>query len=191
MVPDIASPHTVSTPDLATEDSREPDEKMVCRSMKPRVFLCLLAAVLFATHSDVHAQIVDRVVGIGFKIGHTVGEEGGFTVGFEATYVWRYREEFVGIVLGTDIAGAMTRVTLGIEGGAGMGLSIGPSLVLDNSTATFGITASPFLGYYFYPYYCFTYRFEASNLHELGAFLKFPIATRNERREGPWIQPFK
>ena len=59
------------------------------------------------------------------------------------------------------------------------------------ATLPSAITATPFVGYYVYPYYSYTYRFGTADLHEFGGYLKYPANSHSGQSEGPWIQPFK
>lgn len=86
--------------------------------------------------------------------------------------------ETYGIVINLDTDFSdLFKIRVGGEWvGPFIGLEAGPALVFDKQGTHLGMGFTPWLGYYLFGYYTFTWLFDdAPNHHELGLYLKSPL----------------
>lgn len=138
--------------------------------------LFLLLAIVPAT-ADAQS-ISDIVISPGVKISSSSGTEGGFTYGFELSITYYPSGlAYYGLVVDYDHASRGRRkIHLGAEVGTIFtGIEIGPTLVLGAYDPQAGLTLTPNVGGYVYPFYSITFLPDMV-LHEGGAYIKFPMA---------------
>jgi hypothetical protein len=174
-----------------SDDSRRTRTFRGCRAAAVLVTLYL---ALLLSPGRAHA---DAVWGWspGVKLGWTFGY--GVTYGFELSFVrlpdldlhggivevvfdgfGQFITRTYGIVftLNTDFR-KLFKMRVGAEWvGPGIGLEVGPTLVVDRHGTHLGIGLAPWLGYVLFGYYDFTLVLaRAPNLHEMGLALKSPL----------------
>jgi len=115
----------------------------------------------------------------GLKFGHTFGDKGGYTIGFEISYTWFIHEKGYGAFIGIDYCAKAKRIRYNV-GAEYLFLAIGPTLIVEENSRDVGLNVTPFAGLIFIPYYSYTYRIAKDDLHELGSFLKIPIQVSGE-----------
>jgi hypothetical protein len=117
----------------------------------------------------------------GIKIGYTLGESGGFTYGFEVSYVITGQNNLdpaYGFVLDYDWFGKSRKLHLGVEFMRQLGgIDIGPTLVWTNEQLVIGGSVIPFFKFLVAPYINFSYLNNNETLFEVGTYLKAPIQT--------------
>jgi hypothetical protein len=70
------------------------------------------------------------------------------------------------------------RMRVGAEWvGPGIGLEVGPALVVSKHGTAAGLGITPWIGYHLFGYHTFTWAFSrrVPNMHEIGAYLKAPL----------------
>ena len=122
-----------------------------------------------------------RFLSPGVKLGYTFGPSGGFTYGFEVSYVVWSKEDYIyGLVIDWDRCGKRTKLHIGGEIGIIAGIDVGPTLIWEQGEAGAepGVTLTPYFGAIVpYVFYSYTYRLErGTSINELGGFLKVPIS---------------
>ena len=146
-------------------------------AMKIAIPLFLLLAA-----GNSHAQESWNFLNVGFKFSHTVGEGGGFTPGIEVSYTMLGKQFGGGILFSADVCNGRSKVHIGVEGLAGgAGVSIGPTWINASGNTAAGYTLTFFGGLLAYPYYSYTSAPQLSPYHEVGLFLKFPVAMAGRR----------
>jgi len=123
----------------------------------------------------------------GAKVGYAFGENGGFTYGFELSYVRTgptWIEGKYGVVLNVDRLNELIKYHIGVEyiGGAIMGGELGPSIIVRNGEIDYGIQATPFLSIFLIPYYSHTIVFNGNDINEVGLFIKLPFQIEPKRK---------
>ena len=152
--------------------------------MRIRFFISLCLVFLFSlalTRSV--AQVKHIWLSPGLKIGYTLGETGGFTIGTEISYVWEFNEErmvgMAGAVVGFDycISSQRFKLNLGIEGPSPLwGASIGPTAIWEKGQTRGAITFALYVGAWLYLYFANTFPFDGKDiLYEPGLYIKAPI----------------
>ena len=149
-------------------------------------FQRILVVLILANFAFANAQTTLSIFSPGIKLGYTFGDPGGFTYGVELSYVEMVNHQpyhglpygfSYGPVFNLDRFDGVTRLHLGFETVLGVGLCIGPTLVIQDGRQHWGYSVIPFIGLIVYPYYNFTsagdFRF-----NEVGSYLKFPILPR-------------
>lgn len=121
----------------------------------------------------------------GMKLGYAFGENGGFTYGFELSFVVTSRDSkhpSRGITLNYDFISKGSRVHLGFEYlSPFIGIDVGPTMYTTQSTNNFGFSVIPFIGIFIIPYYNFTYINSDGTFNEIGSYIKIPIQTDHYR----------
>jgi hypothetical protein len=112
---------------------------------------------------------------VGPKLGYTLGDNGGFTWGFEVTYFPQRIFPWWGYTLDFTSWKEHSSLHLGIEGNEGIGLDIGPTLFYLNGVVNLGVSAIPFLGAFLFGYYEFAWPFFQAPFQTWGGYLKIPI----------------
>ena len=123
----------------------------------------------------------------GVKIGHSFGDNGGFTWGLELSISqWNYENRgagMIGAVLAWDMIGAqdLSRLHFGLQGGGvysvgSAGAVAGPTLLFQKGEPVrAGVTLTPFLGVFTaHPYYSLTLA-PGRTYEELGLIAKAPF----------------
>ena len=142
--------------------------------------LCILTLV---TTLDAGSEELRLFISPGIKLAYAIGEPSGFTFGWELsiykTGAWDPKgaeEGYVGLALDIDWCKSTTKYHIGFEGSQRMvGACIGPSAIVRDGKTYFGVTGTVYSWFVFLPYYSYTYVHEASDIHELGGYIKIPI----------------
>jgi hypothetical protein len=152
-----------------------------------RVFLC---AFFLFEGADVQAQYWT----VGPKLGYTLGDNGGFTWGFEASYIpAQHRAEsdssFIMSIWGltADLTFWKDHTTfhLGVEKNLDIfGLDVGPTLFFHNGSIQGGLSLIPYGGALIYGYYELAWPFFQEPFRTWGGYLKIPLV--NFLRNGSW-----
>jgi hypothetical protein len=149
--------------------------------------LLVLLGAFFALAAPAKAQRTIFILSPGIKLGYTFGDPGGFTFGAEVSYVKMIntRSEPIlpygfayGPVINFDRFNRVTRIHVCMEVVMGVGLCIGPTLVIQSGQTHWGYSVIPFFGLFAYPYYNFT-AVDGFTFHEVGSYLKGPILPKN------------
>ena len=129
-------------------------------------------------------QAQQTVFSPGIKLGYTFGEDGGFTYGFEFSYVIKLEGNrdtdiaglYIGPVFDIDFSKHFQRIHFGLEAGTGpFGVCFGPSFVSVLGEAyQSGYSVIPYAGLLAYPYYNFTKVGEVT-FREWGSYFKYHI----------------
>lgn len=121
---------------------------------------------------------------IGIKLGYTLGNNGGFTYGFEVSYTKFYTPCIVGTVFDIDFLEKMTKYHLGLEATSIItaGLCIGPTLIVEEGTKDIGLSIIPYGGILLYPYFNYTIRFSKPSLFEVGTYIKLSAPLSGDAR---------
>ncbi len=155
--------------------------------MEKRILAFLLLAGWFSG-STTFAQNTTTFLSPGVKLGYTFGDNGGFTYGFEVSFVWMDRSvhnigNSMGPVFDIDFWPGATRLHLGLElvkydnrSGIASGACFGPSIVFKESQPHFGVSFIPFFGALAYPYFNYT-RVNDFTFLETGLYGKAHIHT--------------
>ena len=110
----------------------------------------------------------------GFKIGHTFGESGGFTIGIEVSYTI-VEDRLYGVLASIDYCRSADRFRCHL-GAEYLVVAMGPTLIVEDGALDLGLNITPYAGAVVIPYANYTLRFSnRHDLFELGSFLKFPI----------------
>ncbi|MBI3195176.1 MAG: hypothetical protein HYZ34_12040 [Ignavibacteriae bacterium] len=110
----------------------------------------------------------------GLKIGHTFGEKGGFTIGFELSYTITTSKSNYGFVASVDYCVSAKRMKYFL-GAEYFFVSAGPTFITEDESVDIGINVTLYYGLIIIPYISQTFRFAKHDLVEAGSFLKFPI----------------
>ncbi len=141
-------------------------------NMKRRRMLFVIVTTMCCYSLELSSQVV---LNPGIKLGHTFGENGGFTWGLEVSLTSGDGPWFGGVV-DIDFCKERTKFHIGFQGSMIAGASLGPTFIVEKGETDVGISVVPFAGAILYPYYAFTLRPKKSVIHEAGGFLKVPIA---------------
>jgi len=122
----------------------------------------------------------------GIKLGYIFSENGGFTYGFEVSLTGEgSKSALYGIVLDINYWNGRKKIHLGAQGSStstSVGLSVGPTWILENGETDIGLSVTPFIGLYLFPYYEYTSRKEKTSIKEIGLYLKYPLQINGK----PW-----
>lgn len=142
----------------------------------------LLIIAAFFTVTAAQAQ-TKTVFSIGPKLGYTFGEQGGITVGFEASFFpsvkdpindpFRYGATFDATFWKQHVS---LRLGAQIMGFAVVGLDVGPTLVWKDGESSLYLGTIFFAGAVFYPYIETIHRPGMDNLNSVGTYFKLPVA---------------
>ena len=139
----------------------------------------VLLAIAFATVCCYQGLSGQVVLNPGLKLGYTFGETGGFTWGFEVSITGGDGPWYGGVV-DIDFCKERTKLHVGFQGSMVVGASIGPAWIWENEEKDIGLSVIPFAGFMLYPYYAFTLRAKKPDIHEVGGYLKIPMAIRGD-----------
>ncbi|HET6401978.1 MAG TPA: hypothetical protein VFH95_11335 [Candidatus Kapabacteria bacterium] len=112
---------------------------------------------------------------VGPKLGYTLGDNGGFTWGLEASYFPQQIGPLWGFTCDLTFWKEHSTLHLGIEGEEGPGIDVGPTLFYSKGTFNFGLSAIPWFGAFIYAYYEFAWPFFQTPFQSYGGYLKIPI----------------
>jgi hypothetical protein len=112
---------------------------------------------------------------IGPKFGKTLGDNGGFTWGFEASYFPQQVGPLWGFTCDLTFWKDHSSLHCGIEGEEGLGVDVGPTLFYSKGTFNIGLSAIPWFGAFIYGYYEFAWPFGLTPFQSYGGYLKIPI----------------
>jgi hypothetical protein len=105
---------------------------------------------------DVNGSILEAS---GRAVGQLISETYGMVINIDTDFDEFFKARFGGEWVGPFV-----------------GLEIGPSLVIDRHGTHLGLGVTPWLGYYLFGFYTFTWVFDSDpNHHELGMYLKSPL----------------
>lgn len=138
--------------------------------------LLLLCLIIMAMASSAVGDV--RFISPGVKLGYTFGKQGGFTGGFEVSYIVWYKNTAHAAVLVVDLQEKMAKYHIGYQISHVAGIELGPTLVLrTDRKPDFGWTTTPFIGAVVpYLYYSHTFMFSPEkDIDETGLLLKLPI----------------
>ena len=136
----------------------------------------VLSIVALVMSCHCHQLSSQTVVSPGMKLGHTFGENGGFTWGFEVSITSFTHPPYYGGVVDIDFCKERTKLHIGFQASLIAGASIGPTWIWEDRQQDVGFSVIPFAGVFLYPYYAYTVRPEKPDLQEIGSYLKIPIA---------------
>jgi hypothetical protein len=145
------------------------------RRVTPKALL-LLGLVASALASPAAGDY--RFISPGVKLGYTFGKQGGFTGGFEVSYIVWYKNTAHAAVLVVDLQEKMAKYHVGYQISSFAGIELGPTLVLKtDGKPDLGWTATPFIGAVVpYLYYSHTFMFSPEkDIDETGLLLKLPL----------------
>jgi len=152
-----------------------------------RFYIISIIAIISIGHSQPinHFYFINP----GVKVGYAFGENGGFTYGFELSYVRTgptWLEKKYGVVLNVDWIKDLTKYHLGVEyiGGALLGGEFGPSILIQNGEIDYGVQATPFLLFFLIPYYSHTFVLNGIDINEIGSFVKLPFQIEPNKDNG-------
>jgi hypothetical protein len=117
----------------------------------------------------------------GIKAGYVFGKDGGFTFGYELSFVmvsFHDRVPAYGLVIDYDWPRNGKRLHVGLECIYwAAGVDVGPSFIWENGNRTTGLSVIPFVcAEILIPYYHYTYVPDStSNYNEAGMYLKLPM----------------
>jgi hypothetical protein len=110
----------------------------------------------------------------GIKLGYVFGNNGGFVIGFELSYVYWSQMVAVGPVFNIDSFNGTIKLHFGLEALSIVGVDLGPTLVIKNGQSRWGYSVIGFGGFLIYPYYCYT-SIGNNSYDEIGSYFKLPI----------------
>jgi hypothetical protein len=173
---ELPAKHSEKVHDLG---SCAPFEGRSFRKMKESKLPHLIFVLfLFALLNLTKAFAEDRYfLNPGLKFGHTFGEKGGYTIGFEISHTRFSSQRSFGMVASIDYCRNANRFRYHL-GGEYLAVAVGPTVIVEAESVDFGFNVTPYFGLFVIPYYNHTLRFTRNDLHELGAFLKFPILVK-------------
>lgn len=93
---------------------------------KSLLSLAIVLAPAYSAYGDY------RFISPGINMGYTYGQHGGFTGGFEVSYIVWYQNTAHAAVLVADLQERMAKYHLGYQISHLVGIELGPSLVLKN-----------------------------------------------------------
>ncbi|HEY3876512.1 MAG TPA: hypothetical protein VGM92_13635 [Candidatus Kapabacteria bacterium] len=149
--------------------------------MRPWVFLIVSVGVLTA-----QTATAQPFWSVGPKLGYTFGENGGVTIGAEASYFPVFSSANVPpYALTFDINSWKGHVSVhaGFEVWYLIGADIGPTVFFTPNNVTPGISIILWDGVLLYPYFEFGIPFGGPGYHSVGGYLKFPIPTTAQNHE--------
>ncbi|MFI5201578.1 MAG: hypothetical protein ACHQNE_04275 [Candidatus Kapaibacterium sp.] len=117
---------------------------------------------------------------IGPKLGYTLGDNGGFTWGFEASYFPNpifdlSSHPLWGFTADLTFWKKYTSFHLGIEGSEMFGVDVGPTLFYSNKNLQAGVSVIPFAALLVVAYYELAWPFFQTPFQTWGGYLKIPI----------------
>ena len=122
----------------------------------------------------------------GVKLGYMFGKGGGFTWGLEVSLTSVdadiIKNDIYGILMDIDFRNNLTKIHLGGEYVTfihntitNIGISFGPTYIVNRGVQDLGLTCTAFTGAFAYPYYGFTLSASGNTYHEAGCFIKLPL----------------
>jgi hypothetical protein len=112
---------------------------------------------------------------VGPKLGYTLGDNGGFTGGFEVSYFPQQVFPLWGFTCDLTFWKDHSSLHFGMEVNEIIGLDVGPTLFYSNGTVHMGFSAIPFAGIFFFGYYEIACPFFQTPFQSWGGYLKIPI----------------
>ena len=116
----------------------------------------------------------------GIKLGYTFGQNGGFSYGFEMSFIKtgdKLIEPKYGVVVGIDRVNDVAKYHFGLQYLGGIiGGEVGPSIIVRDGNINYGFQFTPFLAsIIIIPFYSYTFVLNNNDFHEIGSFIKLPF----------------
>ncbi len=136
-----------------------------------------LAFILLLLQEDPLLAQRNWYLNTGIKLGYAFGDRGGFISGIEvsATTWPESAHIFTGVCVSIEQVKSLVVAHIGFETGSIVAVSVGPSLLVSNQGNQFALTTTVFGGLLIIPYFRYNYVPNASDIPEVGSFLKIPV----------------
>ena len=135
--------------------------------------------ILICFNASVASAQISTYVNPGIKLGYAFGENGGFTFGYELSFVFikgGNDDSRFGIVIDYDWVKDTRRLHLGTEYMYRFfGIDVGPTVAWCSGSSKTGFSVIPFGGLMILPYYNFTYLDNETEYHEIGTYVKLAL----------------
>lgn len=113
----------------------------------------------------------------GVKLGYRFGD--GFVFGMEVSFTWVSNRGIFGAVLAYDHCSNtnLTKYNFSVEWGGVAGIAAGPSLIVSDTSKSYGVTTTIYGGILIMPYINCDFNFKEKSRFETGSYIKIPIKT--------------
>lgn len=117
---------------------------------------------------------------VGPKLGYTFGNDGGVTIGVEASYFPTWGGYPYGFTLDLNHGQGHVSIHAGIETWYLIGIDIGPTLFFSPRNVNLGMSLIAWDGFFLYPYYEMGIPLSGEIYHGVGGYLKFPLGFESQ-----------
>jgi len=138
------------------------------------LFITSLSCVLLTGQADAQKPFWS----VGPKLGGTLGVNGGFTWGFEASYFPKPSFPLWGFTADLTFWKSCISFHIGIEGNEMIGVDAGPTFFYSDQSIQAGVSLIPFVGILLIAYYELAWPFFQTPFQTFGGYMKIPVGVK-------------